>query len=175
MKTTAINTITMVTLGGAFLLFTRPIHAQQQDVFQRSDRNNSGVIEPFEFPGDQTQFDQLDTNKDGILDRKELRSIIEKVSSHQQQIDTDLQNNQTGPGGSGGPEGGKPQGGMGKGGNRKGFEQDDTNNDGRVSRDEFSGPEDLFDKLDRNSDGYITKDEVKSMEEKPANRPSNRY
>ena len=34
------------------------------------------------------------------------------------------------------------------------FEKDDTNNDGRVSRDEFNGPADIFDKMDVNSDGY---------------------
>lgn len=40
------------------------------------------------------------------------------------------------------------------------FEKDDTNNDGRVSRDEFNGPADMFDKMDFNGDGYIGKDEL---------------
>lgn len=52
-----------------------------------------------------------------------------------------------GPGHDGTPRGG-------------GFEQDDVNNDGKVSQDEFSGPEDLFTKLDANGDGFITKGEI---------------
>ena len=36
---------------------------------------------------------------------------------------------------------------------------DDKNHDGKVSRDEFSGPPELFERLDRNHDGFITRDE----------------
>ena len=35
----------------------------------------------------------------------------------------------------------------------------DTNHDGKVSRDEWKGPADMFDKLDTNHDGYITREE----------------
>lgn len=42
-----------------------------------------------------------------------------------------------------------------------GFEKDDANSDGKVTREEFSGPEDLFDKLDSDGDGVITKEEAK--------------
>lgn len=44
--------------------------------------------------------------------------------------------------------------------------QFDRNNDGRVSRSEFNGPERLFNRLDRNDDGFIDVDEV------PEDRPS---
>ena len=36
----------------------------------------------------------------------------------------------------------------------------DTNNDGKVSRSEFDGPEDHFDLLDKNHDGYLSEDEA---------------
>jgi hypothetical protein len=35
----------------------------------------------------------------------------------------------------------------------------DTNQDGKLSREEFRGPVPLFDRLDRNKDGLITRDE----------------
>lgn len=35
----------------------------------------------------------------------------------------------------------------------------DTDKDGKISKDEFRGPPPLFERLDRNGDGYVTKDE----------------
>lgn len=37
--------------------------------------------------------------------------------------------------------------------------RDDKDHDGKVSRDEFSGPPPLFQRLDRNKDGFLTRDE----------------
>ncbi len=41
-----------------------------------------------------------------------------------------------------------------------GFDNDDADNDGVVSAEEFSGDEELFDHLDADGDGYITRDEA---------------
>jgi len=38
--------------------------------------------------------------------------------------------------------------------------REDRNGDGKVSRDEFRGPPDHFDRFDRNKDGYLTEDEA---------------
>jgi len=38
--------------------------------------------------------------------------------------------------------------------------REDRNGDGKVSRDEFGGPPDHFDRFDRNKDGFITEDEA---------------
>jgi len=45
------------------------------------------------------------------------------------------------------------------GGGAEAFERDDTDGDGRVSEDEFSGPPEHFDDIDQNQDGYIDRDE----------------
>lgn len=41
-----------------------------------------------------------------------------------------------------------------------GFENDDADNDGQVTREEFSGPQELFDHLDADGDGIISRAEV---------------
>lgn len=38
-------------------------------------------------------------------------------------------------------------------------QQMDTNHDGKISRDEWKGPADSFDRLDSNHDGFITREE----------------
>lgn len=40
------------------------------------------------------------------------------------------------------------------------FDRLDANNDGRIDRDEFKGPDDAFARMDRNGDGAISRDEV---------------
>lgn len=57
------------------------------------------------------------------------------------------------------------QGGMPGGGNM--ISQFDKDNDGKVSKSEFTGPENMFSRLDKNSDGYISKDEVPTQGTRP--------
>ena len=40
------------------------------------------------------------------------------------------------------------------------FQRFDLNGDGRISKDEFTGPDEMFGRLDRNGDGQISKDEA---------------
>ncbi len=49
----------------------------------------------------------------------------------------------------------------------RGFEKDDTDQDGMVSLEEFSGPEDMFDRLDTDGDGYITQEEIRQFHPRP--------
>ena len=46
----------------------------------------------------------------------------------------------------------------------------DKNKDGKISKDEFTGPAPLFDRLDRNSDGFISTDELPGGRPGAANR-----
>jgi hypothetical protein len=61
--------------------------------------------------------------------------------------------------GAGSPPGAGP-GPMGEGLRAMG-----KNKDGKISKDEYTGPAALFDRLDRNSDGFISSDEL------PGGRP----
>jgi acetyl esterase/lipase len=47
--------------------------------------------------------------------------------------------------------------------------RNDKNGDGKVAKDEFSGPAALFQRLDRNGDGFVTRDEHEAAV--PAGRP----
>lgn len=47
----------------------------------------------------------------------------------------------------------------GRGQNRR---QMDTNKDGRISRDEWKGPADMFDRVDSNHDGSLSADEIRN-------------
>jgi len=51
------------------------------------------------------------------------------------------------------------------------FKNLDKNGDGKVSRDEFPGPPQFFDRLDANGDGFITEDEISRMRQWRGDRP----
>ncbi|OYW31016.1 MAG: hypothetical protein B7Z47_02385, partial [Chthoniobacter sp. 12-60-6] len=50
--------------------------------------------------------------------------------------------------------------------------RDDKNKDGKVTREEFSGPAQLFERLDKNGDGMITRDEHEADPPPPAAPPA---
>jgi len=43
----------------------------------------------------------------------------------------------------------------------------DTNNDGKIGRDEWKGQSEVFDRLDANHDGFITRDERPKAKRRP--------
>ena len=52
--------------------------------------------------------------------------------------------------------------------------RDDKDKDGKVSREEFSGPKELFDRLDMNHDGFLTREEHEAfIAAMPGARPQN--
>ena len=57
----------------------------------------------------------------------------------------------------------QPPGGRGR--MWRSFEEFDVNGDGRISRDEFEGPDAFFDRVDADGDGYITREEFEAARE----------
>ncbi len=97
------------------------------------DQNGDGELTREEFRGPPAVFDRLDTDKDGILKPKEIRA---------------------GAGGAAGAGAAAPGGGR--------LKAMDSNDDGKVSREEFRGPAALFDRLDTDKNGVIDGSEQKA-------------
>lgn len=93
------------------------------------------------------RFDRLDTNHDGTVDAQEQAAARELMRFRM-----------AGRGGEHGPGMGR---GMGRGqGGGRAMLAADTNNDGRISRDEFlAAARTRFDRMDTNHDGYIDQGE----------------
>ena len=129
-----------------------------QQILQNADKNGDGKIDRDEWPGRAETFDRLDRNGDGVIDEVEM------------------------PGGRGDGPGGR-FGQMDPGQRWQAMlERFDANDDGRISEDEFEGPDKVFGFLDRNNDGVITEDEGKAAPPPPpgegpqgpgADRPGN--
>jgi Ca2+-binding EF-hand superfamily protein len=99
--------------------------------FNEMDKNGDGKISKDEFMGPPLLFGRLDANNDGFLSKDEAARSRPGAG--------------TGPAGAGlGPR----------------LRAMDQNGDGKISKDEFRGPPQLFDRLDRNSDGFLSGDEM---------------
>jgi Ca2+-binding EF-hand superfamily protein len=153
------------------------------DRFDRLDRNNDGYVSLSEWPRDRQTFDLLDRNDDGRLSQSELadrtarreirderfaemdtnrdgrlsRSEWTRGEDSFERLDRDndgyvtrdeLQNRAWDDRNSGL----YPR-------DERRFQDLDRNRDNRLSRTEWTGSSDLFDRLDRNDDGYLSLNE----------------
>ncbi|MDP6779848.1 MAG: EF-hand domain-containing protein [Candidatus Latescibacteria bacterium] len=120
------------------------------------DRNGDGVLGRDEVPEQMARrFDEMDSNGDGTLDEAELSQFVRR-----------------GPGGGGRGPGMRPR-------NPEALVarmmQRDQDGDGKISRDEASGPmARRFDRMDSNGDGFVDKDEIAEMARRfgSRNRPN---
>jgi Ca2+-binding EF-hand superfamily protein len=148
----------------------------------RLDKNNSGVVEGYEWPYNADIFRQLDTNGDNVLETKELDHINSSVMvqldrNHNSKIDDNEwprgfakfeQLDQNGDGRVSSQEyferGGEWQ-------RRSRFDHWDTNQDSTISSSEWKSSATLFHKLDKNGDARIDWNEFKADEGRYYARP----
>ncbi|HEY2157669.1 MAG TPA: EF-hand domain-containing protein [Isosphaeraceae bacterium] len=102
--------------------------------FKALDKNGDGKVSRDEFTGRPAMFDRVDANKDGYLEAAEVKALVASATKQA-----------AAPG--------APQPGAR-------IMTMDKNGDGKVSREEYSGPPALFDRLDSNSDGFLVRDEA---------------
>lgn len=104
-----------------------------QHLIERLDRDGDKQVSKDEFPGPDAHFSQMDLDGNGFITQEEASqaSLLER------------------------------QTGQGDGSVPGQFTEDDADGDGVVSRTEFSGPADHFDRLDVNSDGVIEESEAR--------------
>jgi Ca2+-binding EF-hand superfamily protein len=151
---------------------------QQSRFIERFDQNGDGLVSSDEFPGQDDLFSRLDSDGDGYIAASEAQQrpphggprngdILAKFDAdadgqlsaeefpgpaeHFTDLDTDgngyLSDQELQAGRPAPPPG-------------SGIEQDDADQDGKVSQAEFSGPTELFSRLDTDGDGYISQDDV---------------
>jgi Ca2+-binding EF-hand superfamily protein len=110
--------------------------------FDAYDLDADGKVTSDEFKGDAETFRLLDKNADGVITLDELGLPADyKPRPKPPQA----------PGG--GPGKGKP--GRGKGAGAERLKKMDKDGDGRITKEEFTGPAEMFARLDRNGDGCL--------------------
>jgi Ca2+-binding EF-hand superfamily protein len=119
--------------------------------FETYDRNGDGAVTPEEFGGDPSIFRLLDKDGDGVVTPQDLGL---PADFRPRRAGAGASAERRGPGGRGGREG------PGRGEERQRELRQrlagmDRNGDGKVTREEWQGPEEVFARLDRNGDGVI--------------------
>jgi Ca2+-binding EF-hand superfamily protein len=169
-----------------------PGNAQEAEArFRQMDKDGDGKVAKDEFTGPEPMFERLDQNKDGAIDREEggraFRAAAGQMIQRIREMDKDddgavSREEYTGPdpafdrldadkdgrlsreeldrvgrvlGNPAGPIGAR-------------IREMDKNADGKVSKDEFAGPEPAFDRLDTNKDGVLSPDDAPSGPGRPA-------
>jgi Ca2+-binding EF-hand superfamily protein len=117
-----------------------------QKMLRYLDADGDGKLSEAEWPKEsRAPFSKADANGDGFVDLIEISMLGGR-----------------GPGGPGGPggEGFDPERAQ------KMFQESDANGDGQISREEWKGRPEIFDRLDADKSGAVTKEEAKAGAEK---------
>ena len=125
--------IALVFVGSLFAQARGPDN-EKGNFIQNFDKNDDGKVSKEEFPGPDKVFELHDKNQDGYIDEGEAPK---------------------GP-----PPGDKKGGGDFKKGSGNFIQNFDKNDDGQVSKEEFPGPDKVFELHDKNQDGYIDASEA---------------
>ena len=105
---------------------------------QIMDTNKDGKISSDEFYGPDEMFAQLDSDSSGYVTLTELE-FWDRKGGRKHNRSRRKRN---------------PQ---------KFLDRMDTNNDGKISKDEFRGRSEMFGKIDTNKDGFLSIDELETM------------
>jgi len=132
--------------------------ATPEQFIKRFDKNNDGFLTKDELPPRlAAAFDRADQNGDGKLDVDEIGQMLEVLRRN---IKANA-NKSAGPAKN--PDIERRVADV--------FNRLDTNNDGKISRQEAQGPfSKNFDQIDRNKDGFLDKEEVRQALERFAQR-----
>lgn len=138
-KRWGLATIVAISLVGLVLAQEAKKKAEQfRELFLDLDANHDGAIERDEVPASgRPAFERLlkrgDDNHNGKLEAEEYRGMLQDLRAFNEQAKKKAIER---------------------------FKSMDKDGDGRISRDEFTGPKPRFDVLDRNGDGYLTQQEL---------------
>ena len=127
-------------VGAALAQVAKKQGAVFLELFQELDSNRDNIIERSEVPESaRASFDQLlkrgDDNHNGKLEAEEYRALLVALRTFTEQAKKQAVTR---------------------------FKSMDKDGDGKVSRDEFTGPKPRFDVLDRDGDGLVTEQEFLS-------------
>ena len=150
-----------ITAGLAGFARAQAFQVPPRQTFEQLDANGDNVIEKGEVPEKaRPAFEKMlklgDSNKDGKLDAAEFRDLVQAMRA-----------------GAGAGAGAGAAGNLGvfSGDPMARFKAMDKNGDGKVSRDEFPGRPQMFERVDANKDGFLEASEVKALAASTAKAP----
>jgi Ca2+-binding EF-hand superfamily protein len=140
-----------ITAGGAGLAGAQAFQVPPRQTFEQLDANGDNVIEKGEVPEKaRAAFEKMlklgDTNHDDKLQANEFRDLVQSMR-----------------GGAGAGAGAGANLGVFSGDSIAKFKAMDKNGDGKVSREEFPGRPQMFERVDANKDGVLEASEVKAL------------